>query len=232
MSHTTSPNRERAVHLNPDQHCYVIPAGDGCSCLGYNEARDHADQIARLMERPELAFGADDYATLAGYSKYSEAIAAWGRSSYSVRTYFDPHTDPKVQEVLEAYRRSRRMLRLILGNPATGVTWLEEHDVVGTIGRSTGWLKTPLLIQPGEDGGPAILTANLLCIIDWGSGATAYRHPVYHVPDLLIRPTDGGDLSWCVTHQGVDVARFGDIGKAGAYVAFMRGLVIEPRIFH
>ncbi|MCD9026805.1 hypothetical protein LDO26_01060 [Luteimonas sp. BDR2-5] len=230
MSSTTQP--ERAVRLKPDRHCYVLPAGEGYSCLGYNNARDHANQIAQLMKRPELAFAEGDYAALAGYDRYRAAVAAWGRSRYSLRTYFDPGTVPKVRKILEAYRRSRNTLRLVLGNSNTGTAWLEEHDVVGTIGRSTGWLKVPLLIHPGEHGGSAILTANILCIIDWRSGDTVYRHPAYLIPNLLIQPTGEETLPWCVTHQGADVARFHDIGKAGAYVAFMRGATIEPREFH
>ncbi|MCE4369714.1 hypothetical protein [Xanthomonas hortorum] len=231
MSNTTSPSPDPAIRLNPDQHCYVIPAGDGYSCLGYNNARDHANQIARAMKRPELAFCADDYATAAGYDKYCAAIAAWGRSRYGQRTYFDPDTDPSVRKILEHYRRSGETVRLILGNPQTGMCWLSEHDVVGTIGRSTGWLKVPLLVQPGDSGGHAILTANVLNIVDWNSGVSVYRHAAYLAPELLIRPTGEEGMSWRVQHQGVDVARFDDIGKAGAYVAFMRGLSIEPRAF-
>lgn len=227
----SSTASDRPIRLNPDQHCYVIPEGDGYSCLGYNNARDHANQIARLMERADLTFSAEDYTTLAGYEKYRNAIAAWGRSRYSAQTYFDPGTEPKVRRVLEACRQTHCQVRLVLGNPQTGLSWLDEHDVVGTIGRSTGWLKVPLLVSPGENGGGAILTANVLCIVDWQSGTVLYRHPVYHAPDLLIQPTSDTGLCWRVLHQGIDIARFDDIGKAGAYVAFMRGATIEPRVF-
>jgi hypothetical protein len=36
---------------------------------------------------------------------------------------------------------------------------------------------------------------------------------------------------WNVTHQDRTIAKFDDIGKAGAYIDFMRGASIEPRIF-
>lgn len=219
------------VRLDADRHRYVIREGDGHSCLGYNNARDHADQIASLMNRPELAFGADDYATLAGYQKYQAAVAAWGRSPHSQHTYFDPHTAPAVRHALEKCRQAGTKVRLVPGDPCTGQPWLEEHDVVGTVGRSMGWLKVPLLVPHGEDGGTAILTSNLLCIIDWASGALLYRHRSYRAPDLLIHPTDDPRLPWSVLHQGSDIARFDDIGKAGAYVAFMRGATVEPQVF-
>ncbi|MBB4730507.1 hypothetical protein [Xanthomonas arboricola] len=227
MSTTTSS----PVRLNPDHHQYVIHAGDGYSCLGYNNARDHANQIARLMNRPDLAFGDDDYATLDGYWKYQAAVAAWGHSPFTMRTYFDPHTEPAVRRVLETCRLAHTVVRLILGNRHTGQPWLEEHDVVGTIGRSTGLLKVPLLVPRGEYGGGGILSANVLGIVDWISGKLRYRHPDYHAPELLIQPSDDKRLPWRVLHQGIDVARFDDIGKAGAYVAFMRGATVEPRIF-
>ena len=232
MSLSSAPSSQPPVRLDPDQHQYVIRAGDdGYSCLGYNNARDHANQIAHLMNRPELAFSDDDYATLAGYEKYQAAVAAWERSPFGARTYFDPHTDPSVRRVLETCRLARTPVRLILGNPRTGQSWLEEHDVVGTIGRSTGWLKVPLLVPQGEASGSAIQTANVLGIVDWTSGKMLYRHPSYLVPDLLIQQTDDRRLPWRVLYQGMDIARFDDIGKAGAYVAFMRGATVEPRIF-
>ncbi len=228
---TPTPSTQPAIRLSPDQHQYVIREDDGYSCLGYNNARDHANQIAHLMNRPELAFSVDDYATLAGYEKYQAAVAAWGRSPFSDRTYFDPHTEPVVRRVLESCRLAGAPVRLILGNPRTGQSWLDEHDVVGRIGRSTEWLKVPLLVPHGEDGGGAILTASVLGVVDWASGKVLYRYPNYLVPELLIEATDDKRLPWRVLHQGIDVARFDDIGKAGAYVAFMRGATVEPRIF-
>jgi len=219
------------IRLNPDQHQYAIREGDGYTCLGYNNARDHANQIAELLNQPELAFTPGDYATLAGYEKYQAAVTTWGHSPFSTRTYFDPHTEPAVRRVLETCRLAGTPVRLILGNPRTGQSWLDEHDVVGTIGRSTGGLKVPLLVPRGEHGGGAILTANVLGIVDWTSGKALYRHPGFLAPDLLIQPTGDKRLPWRVLHQGLDIARFDDIGKAGAYVAFMRGETVEPRIF-
>lgn len=232
MSTSLSPASHPPVRLDPDRHQYVIRAGDdGYSCLGYNNARDHANQIAQLMQQPELAFSGDDYATLAGYRKYQAAVAAWGRSPFRSRTYFDPHTEPAVRRVLESCRLAGTPVRLILGNPRTGQSWLDEHDIVGTIGRSSGWLKVPLLVPQGEHGGGAILTAHVLGIVDWSSGKMFYRHPDYRTPDLLIQPTEDKRLPWRILHQGIDIARFDDIGKAGAYVAFMRGATVEPRTF-
>jgi len=219
------------VTLNAEQQFYVRDHGDGYTCFGFANARDHANQMAERLKRPDLAFGETDFGTLTGYQKYLAAVEAWGKSLLSRKTYFDPATAPKAARVLERCREERTKVRLILGDTATGRTWLDEHDVVGRIGRSTGTLKVPLLIEPGADGGTAILTACLLAIIDWGSGEFLFRHPKYHAPELLIRPSDNTERPWDVLHDDQVVACFPDIGKAGAYVAFMRGETIEPRIF-
>ena len=65
------------VTLNTEQGLYVIPCGDGYSCLGFDNARGHADQIAAQLDRPDLAFAAGDYGSLDGYAKYQAAINAW-----------------------------------------------------------------------------------------------------------------------------------------------------------
>ena len=220
-----------SVTLNREQRLYVIADGGGFSCLGFDNARGHADQIARRLRQPDLAFTAEEHDTLAGYRKYQAATRAWGQSALTHDTYFDPGTHPDVIKVLEACRKTRRQVRLIYGDTRNGQTWFDEFDVVGRIGRSTGWLKVPLLIEAGEAGGGAILTACLLCIIDWQSGAALYTHPSYQVPDLRLVPTGDGSHPWGVEHQRNELDRFGDIGKASAYLAFMRGETIEPRVF-
>lgn len=220
------------VTLNAEQGLYVIPSDDGCTFLGFDNARGHADQIAARLDRPELAFAPSDLGSLDGYAKYLAAIDAWARSPLTQQTYFDPGTDPKAARALEICRRDGRKVRLVLGDTATGRCWLDEHDVVGRIGRSAGTLKVPLLIEPGEDGGAAILTNCLLRLIDWDSGRDLYRHPAYRVPGLAIqRAPKQADLPWQVLHDGTVAACFSDIGKAGGYLAFMCGETVEPRVF-
>lgn len=220
------------VILNAEHQLNVIPCGGGYSCLGFDNARDHANQIGSRLERPELGFEDGDHGTLAGYTKYRAAIDAWSRSRLTQQTYFDPGTDPRAARALETCRRDGRQVRLMLGDIATGRCWLSEHVVVGRIGRSTGTLKVPLLVEPGADGGGAILTNCLLRVIDWKTGRDLYRHAAFRVPDLAIRrAADDGGMPWQVLHEGAVAACFSDIGKASAYVAFMCGEIAEPWIF-
>lgn len=137
------------VTINVEQQLYVIDCGEGYTCFGFSNARHHASMIAQELGRPDLAFTNGDYATLAGYEKYRNAAQAWSQSPQTHATYFDPGTNAKAAKVLESCRICGRKIRLILGDTATGEPWLDEHDVVGRIGRSMGTLKVPLLIQPG-----------------------------------------------------------------------------------
>lgn len=219
------------VTLNAEQRLYVIHCEDGYTCFGFANARDHAAQIAERLQQPELAFGADDFGALSGYEKYQAAVQAWAMAPQSRQTYFAPGTDPKAAHVLERCRQQDTKVRLVPGDTSTGRVWFDEHDVVGRIGRSTGPLKVPLLVEPGADGGVAILTASLLAIVDWDSGAFLYRHPAWLAPELSIRRGGELKLAWEVLDHEEVLARFPDIGKAGAYVAFMRGETVEPRIF-
>jgi len=66
---------------------------------------------------------------------------------------------------------------------------------------------------------------------DWHSGRTRYRHPSYQAPELGIKPTHDAAHPWCRTALRQGSRAFKDIGKAGAYLAFMRGEPVEPRIF-
>lgn len=188
------------ITLDPQRKLYVLRQGDGFSCFGYDNARAHANLIAQRLNRPDLRFADGDHGTEHGYRKYREAIAAWARSPMAERAYFDPGTDPQVERVLERCGRRGSVCRLILGDVATGEPWFDERDVVGRIGRSTGSLKVPLLVPRGENGGPAMLTACLLAVVDWRSGRLLYRHPRYQEPALDLRPDEATMTAlrwWC-----------------------------------
>lgn len=219
------------ITLSPQRGHYVLKDSGGVSCFGYDNARDHTNQIAQRLSRDDLRFTDADHGTESGYRKYLQAIDAWSSSPLRERTYFDPGTHPRAARALEALRQSRAKCRLILGDTATGESWFDEHDVVGRVGRSCGTLKVPLLVPLGEDGGPAILTACLLVVIDWQDGVALYRHPLYREPELGLFPDAEATHRWCVRHRDQTLARFDDLTKAAAYLAFMRGATIEPRVF-
>jgi hypothetical protein len=78
-------------------------------------------------------------------------------------TFYLESTPDKVIDILERSRYRGDRIQLFYGDITTGRNWNEEHDTVGTIGKSTGNVKVPLLIKSKRStGGCMILTD---CII-------------------------------------------------------------------
>jgi hypothetical protein len=211
---------------------YVLSDEGGHSQFGFENARDHTAQIAQLLGDPSLAFTEADFGQLSGYACYQRACEAWAASPLSKQTYFAPGTDPKVAKVLERCRKTGATVRVFSGDPKTGTDWLEEFDVVGTIGRSRGSQKIPLLLAAGESYGAAILTACIVRMVDWETGRDMYRHPLYQVPEFELVTGDDRKLPFAVLHEGAVHARFASKPAAMAFIAFLSGLSIEPRVFN
>lgn len=113
--------------------------------------------------------------------------------------YFTAGTDKNVAEWLcTAYERKEK-IRLYYGDKETGRDWCEEYDTRGTVGRSTGAIKIPLLIKTSRSsGGGAILTD---CIVKLVVGnRVVYTHPGYNAPVIEVKP--GKDGLWAVWANG------------------------------
>lgn len=142
-------------------------------------------------------------------------------------TSYDARTPDEVIRVLENARQSGKRVRVFYGDTATGRDWMEENDVMGTIGRSTGTNKIPLLIANARSmGGGAILDHCIVRItID---KKDVYRHPSYHIGDITIRDiTDRRLLSRgytvAVDVNGDNRANFKTRERAESYVKFIKG---------
>ena len=100
-------------------------------------------------------------------------------------TTFDVGTKDKVKQVLTSVHKSRDRIRIVYGDPETGKDWLEENDVIGCVGRSTGEQKIPLLIANERSmGGGGILTANILKIVRVSDKRVLYQHDKYVTPEF------------------------------------------------
>lgn len=145
--------------------------------------------------------------------------------------WFKKETPLQVCDALAlAYARQLRV-RIWLGDPVTGVAWTDEHDVVGTIGRSTGQRKVPLLInRTNSCGGGAVLDHCIVRIDRTDGGGTVYKHPKFTNPADTWRVT--GTADWqhlelpafsVVDQAGSAQARFDKETTALRWLAFMRG---------
>jgi hypothetical protein len=137
-------------------------------------------------------------------------------------TAYHKETPTAIREILEDALESRDRLRLFFGDTKTGRDWNEEHDVIGYIGRSTGKVKIPLLINNARSsGGGAILDHRIVKIME--GNRVRYQHPKYKIGDFSALPSKTKGYYTDVFIDGVLVARFKKPGQAGRWIAFMKG---------
>ena len=139
---------------------------------------------------------------------------------------FDLNTNESVQRVITSAYNSKQRVRIVYGNPEDGIDWLEEYDVIGTIGRSTGERKVPLLVNNARSfGGGAILTGNILKIVDVKSKRVLYQHENYQTPILVKCASQHKDCMYDVYHslngENKVRARFKTEKSANNFIDFM-----------
>lgn len=109
-------------------------------------------------------------------------------STYKVKddTYYNEDTSDDMIERLENIRQNKKRVQFRWGDTKTGEDWGDMYDVEGTIGRSMGPVKIPLLIHSQRSmGGGGILTGNIVKIMESKGKRTIYSHPKYHLKDEL-----------------------------------------------
>ena len=141
---------------------------------------------------------------------------------------FDNETSDKVKECINHCYNSKLRIRLWYGDIDTGMSWLEEYDVVGTIGRSSGQAKIPLLIKNSRSsGGGGVLCHCIIRIDVIGSRRTIYEHPLFYVPTLGVYPNLDEDTKtkypFIVLKDNELQARFKSEKQAKNYIGFMLG---------
>jgi len=141
-------------------------------------------------------------------------------------TAYYAETPDAVIQVLEQARMSRARIRVFYGDVETGRDWMEEHDVMGTVGRSTGQMKAPIMIHTERSiSGPIILDNCIVRItID---KRDVYRHPKYNLPELELREHSAPDIvpvqPFSVFADGKEQARFKELEQAERWVKFIKG---------
>ena len=139
--------------------------------------------------------------------------------------------DEKLISVILQYRGSNERLRFWYGDRDTGKSWNEEYDVMGTIGRTGGDFKIPILLNNSRSyGGGAILIGSLVRIDEISSHRTLWKVPNFHVEDMKVYECFGDEnykyrvakLSEASGEWEVE-ASFKTEKQAHNWVAFMRG---------
>lgn len=142
--------------------------------------------------------------------------------------YFNDETSEKVKECLEHCYNSNLRVRLWYGDTKTGLSWMDEYDTMGAIGRSTGKQKIPLLIKNSRSsGGGGILCRCIVRIDDIISRRTIYKHPLFNVPLLTVATNNDNDTKnkypFTVLKNNEVQARFKSEKQAKNYIGFMTG---------
>lgn len=136
--------------------------------------------------------------------------------------YFHKDTnDEVIDRLAKAYSMQSR-IRIYYGNTKTGHCWMDEYNMQGTIGRSTGQIKIPLMIANSRSTyGPGILEH---CIIGIQfKNQWLYKHEKFNMPEMTIAKSDMSEYAEMVLFDGEIQARFKKIGQAERYVEFMQG---------
>ena len=137
-------------------------------------------------------------------------------------TYYREGTPRQVIDALENAMHTEKRVRLFYGDKETGRDWGDENEVAGTIGRSTGTIKIPLILaKRTSPGGPGILVDCIVRLIV--NGREVYRHPKYHQPAYTVEASDLDGYAARVDADGKTVARFKTETGAQRWVAFMTG---------
>ena len=96
-------------------------------------------------------------------------------------TFYSRDTSCSMILCLERIKRNKTRVRFHWGDVQTGEDWGDDYDVVGTIGRSTGPKKIPILLYNARStGGTGILAHCIVKIVTMKGKHVLYEHPKYH----------------------------------------------------
>jgi hypothetical protein len=222
------------VTVNHEQKLYVIPAqGGGYSCLGFEVAYAKAQAVWEWLDDARICDpDAGWIGTPEGYADYQRLMALGAEHACVNHTWlydWGQDTPQAVKAALLDAKDTGARVRIFYGDPVTGRDWGQEHDVTGTVSRSTGWFKCLILVANSRsDGGPAILTGNTVRL--YVGGQEVYRHPQYHQPTYTFGAVPAS--KWSAgqdgyTHgvyaDGENVANFKTYAAAHRWIAFMTG---------
>lgn len=213
------------ITLNKEQQLYVFNHGESISCRGFQSLFDETNALAMKLKQPDLKAAESEFGLLSVYEKNRQLIAlAAGRD---LGTWFNPNTPKKICKILETARKGGERLRLFYGDTQSGRDWMESNDVLGTIGRSMGVLKIPLMISDGEYGGPGLLDHCIVRIIRVSDQKELYRHPKYHHGKIDLVRGEHAEYVMTAKVDGKVHARFKTEGEAYHWAAFITGEVMQ-----
>lgn len=154
-------------------------------------------------------------------------LTLFARSEASKQTFYSYDVPQAVRRVLDSAMAWNTRVRIWIGDTETGRSFNDEYDVIGTVARSTGVHRVPLLIPNSRSsGGPAILTSCIIRIDDVSARRTLYQHPNFSVEGMEVQPSVAfKDYPFEVINKATRevVARFKNELGAMNWIGFMHG---------
>lgn len=131
--------------------------------------------------------------------------------------------------ILSSLVHSGKRVRIWYGDKETGRSWNEEYEVTGTIGRSTGNIKIPIIIHTSRSyGGPSLLDDCIIRIDAIQQKRTLFQHENFHVEKLSLKTELDSEYPYSVMQhkdsgEVQSVATFKDSKRALRWIDFMNG---------
>lgn len=209
------------VMVDASNRWFVIPAGEGSSRLGFDEAFNRLREYARLLRLASPR--EDEIGTMKQYRDLCYTERAYAASKPR-GMLFGYDTPAAVRRVLEECCASKARVRLFFGDPETGRRWLEEDDVLGRVSATRGPIKLPLLLLSScPSDGIAISDRNILRITRVRDGVDLYRSPLFQVPNVEVVRGAKGHSGWTVLYEGEPCVTFVTEGPARRLAALLSG---------
>jgi hypothetical protein len=80
-------------------------------------------------------------------------------------TYYQSNTPEDLILIMEDLRNDKKRIIIDYGDVRTGRSYLETYETLGTVGRSSGLIKVPILLHNSRStGGGSIMTDSILSI--------------------------------------------------------------------
>lgn len=142
---------------------------------------------------------------------------------------FDNVSEELMNIILRAYKYKFR-IRVFYGDIHTGRSWNEGYDVKGTVGRTTGVIKVPILLSRKDSNyGGILLLSSVIRIDDIEDKRTLWKLPNFHVEKMRVSSSDSSNLPWKVeklvmhTNRCQTQAYFKTETQAQKWIDFMEG---------
>lgn len=154
----------------------------------------------------------------------SEKLSNGNTVNYQIvnGTAYHEKTCQEVINILENARQSKTRIRIFFGDTITGEDWKEKNDTIGTIGRSTGSIKIPLLVKNSSSHGEGALLDHCIVKITVDK-YTVYQHENYHLGELYITESGLKEYPFSVFVDLKCQANFKTEEKAENYIKFLKG---------